>query len=294
IILGRVGGPEAVQALIAGLQDEEYPVRGACALALGTIGDLQAVEPLASMLDDTESFVREEAKRSLLRFARPEALPYLQVVRERGSPRVRLGLVDVLAQLKGSDGAPLLLELAADPEEAIRHRAGEKLAALDVATLTPVLRKGLEHPNYRVRAKSASLLGQKAVAETATRLADLAAAPTEPAEVQSAARGALKAMKGSLDPQRLAATARDGKAERTERIRSLVLLSATGGTDALEACLDVLNDPEEQLRGSAALALAELGNPRALPRLREAASRPDNARISRQLDGAIQKLERGW
>ncbi len=295
IILGRVGGPEAVDALIQALEeDPEYPVRGASALALGTIGEIRAVEPLVATLDDTECFVREEAKKSLLKLARPEALPYLQAARERGSARVRLGLVDVVSQMKSADAAMLLLELSADPEEPVRVRAENELTRVASSALTPVLTLGLKHPNYRVRTRSAAMLGERQVAAAAGQLADLTLASAEPTEVQKAARKALEQMKGALDAQKLISTVRASNAESDERVRSLVQLSAVGGPDALQVCLDVLGDTEPQLRSSAAVALAELGDPRALPRLREALAKAENAPIARSIESAIQKLERGW
>ena len=111
--------------------------------------------------------------------------------------------------------------------------------------------------------------------------------------MQDAARLALRQMKEALPGAALAATARDASKDKRDRVRGLVLLSAKGGPDALQACLDVLVDPEESMRGSAAQALADLGDPRALPPLREAMGRDDNQRISKVIAVSIRKLERG-
>ena len=88
------------------------------------------------------------------------------------------------------------------------------------------------------------------------------------------------------------AAAKNPELDRAQRNRALVMLSALGGPDALHACLDVLADSDESMRGSAAQALAEMGNPRALPALRQAEANSENGRITKVIAISIRKLER--
>jgi HEAT repeat protein len=51
--------------LIQALKDEEYMVRGRAAEALGNLGDTRAVEPLKSLLNDENAYVREVVEEAL-------------------------------------------------------------------------------------------------------------------------------------------------------------------------------------------------------------------------------------
>ncbi|MGI5860740.1 MAG: HEAT repeat domain-containing protein [Myxococcales bacterium] len=294
LIMGRLADEAAVPALIECLEnDVDYPVRAACALAVGNLGDVRGVEALFARLDDKEDLVRDEARLALLKLARPEALPYMYVAREQGSTRARLALVEMLAQMDGSESGTLLVELLGDREPSVRKKAAASLRKLDAERVNLLLVRGLEHPSYRIKVQAARLLGERRHVESIPRLADLAGSPLEAVEVQTAARDALKAMREALDVKKLAAEAKSPELDREQRRRSLVLLSALGTPEALEACLDVLADPDESMRGSAAQALAEMGNPRALPALREAERKAENARVARVIGISIRKLERG-
>jgi HEAT repeat protein len=293
LIMGRLADEAAVPALIECLENDlDYPVRAACALAVGNLGDVRGVEALFNRLDDEEELVREEARLALLKLARPEALPYMYAAREQGGTRARLALVELLAQTDGAESGALLVELLGDREPSVREKAAASLRKLDAQRVGPLLARSLEHPSYRIKVQVARLLGERRHVESIPRLADLAGSPLEAVEVQAAAREALRAMREALDVQKLAAEAKNPELDREQRRRSLVLLSALGTPDALQACLDVLAGPDESMRGSAAQALAEMGNPRALPALREAERKSENARIGKVIGISIRKLER--
>jgi phycocyanobilin lyase subunit alpha len=68
----RVSDPEAIEGLIAALQDEAdrteaggYPLRRNAARALGKLGDQTAVQPLIQTLECEDFYVREAAAQSL-------------------------------------------------------------------------------------------------------------------------------------------------------------------------------------------------------------------------------------
>ncbi len=294
LILGRSGGEDALEPLSECLADDpDYPVRAACALSLGNAGEVHAIEPLVARLEDPEELVRTECRKALFRYTVPEAIPYLQAARERGSARVRLVLVEVVAQIKDPQAGALLAELIGDADAKVRQQAAAVLKTMDDATVSALLLKALDHPNYRVKANAARLLGERKQKDAVGRLVELASSPLEAVEVQVAARGALRELRSELDLAKLAATARDAALERRERSRALVLLSTVDSPDSFQACLDVLSDPEPFMRGLAAQALAEMGNPRALPALREAAAKAGNDRVGRLMRVSIRKLERG-
>ena len=63
--LGKIGDVQAVEPLIATLQDSDSNVRSAAAETLGKIGDARAVEPLIATLRDSHSNVRSAAAGAL-------------------------------------------------------------------------------------------------------------------------------------------------------------------------------------------------------------------------------------
>jgi HEAT repeat protein len=244
-------------------------------------------------MDDPETFVQDEAHKSLKKLARVEALPYLQAARESGTPRVRLALADIVSGLRGPEATTLLAELLGDADERVRQSAETTLEGLDAQTATALLLSGLGHPSFRVKMRCATLLGRRKEVKAVDRLAELALAPLEATEVREASRAALRHLRDALDLPGLVASARDGSLDQKARARALILLAAKGGPDALQTCLDLLADPDESMRASAAQALAYLGDPRALAVLRAAQSRGENSGIAKIIGGSIQKIERG-
>jgi phycocyanobilin lyase subunit alpha len=80
----RVGGPEAIEILIAALEDEDdrteaggYPLRRNAARALGKLGDRRAVAPLIQSLSCADFYVREAAAQSLEMLVDSTCIPKL-------------------------------------------------------------------------------------------------------------------------------------------------------------------------------------------------------------------------
>lgn len=62
--LSRLGS-DAVDPLIAILNDEDWRVRGAAAWALGNLNDEKAIEPLEALIEDESAFVSSGAKNAI-------------------------------------------------------------------------------------------------------------------------------------------------------------------------------------------------------------------------------------
>jgi HEAT repeat protein len=79
VALRTIADPCAVEPLIATLQDEDSAVRRVAAQALGKIGDTRAVEPLIALLQDQaksqlgQYYVQEAAAAALRKIHAPEA-----------------------------------------------------------------------------------------------------------------------------------------------------------------------------------------------------------------------------
>ncbi|UCH71982.1 MAG: HEAT repeat domain-containing protein, partial [Thermoplasmatales archaeon] len=63
--LDKIGGQEAIEPLIKGLNDPHWEVRSDAATALGKIGDERAVVPLLETLKDENKFVRKSVAKAL-------------------------------------------------------------------------------------------------------------------------------------------------------------------------------------------------------------------------------------
>jgi len=87
----QVKQPEAIEGLIAALEDEEdrtelggYPMRRNAARALGKVGNQQTIAPLIKCLDCSDYYVREAAAQSLGNLKATEAIPALIKLLEGG------------------------------------------------------------------------------------------------------------------------------------------------------------------------------------------------------------------
>jgi HEAT repeat protein len=96
IALGMIGDREAVPTLLEGLADPHTPVRDAAAWALGAMKDGRAVRPLIKALSDPEWHVRMEAEWALLEIGEPAVDPLIAALHDEG---VRWKAAGVLVKL---------------------------------------------------------------------------------------------------------------------------------------------------------------------------------------------------
>jgi HEAT repeat protein len=73
VALGNIGDAQAVKPLIARLKDKERLVRGSAAEALGNIGDVGAVKPLYAALKRHDALVHEKVTEALAKIKRRAA-----------------------------------------------------------------------------------------------------------------------------------------------------------------------------------------------------------------------------
>ena len=113
----RIKGSET--ALILRLRDENARVRFQAALALGKVGNISALGPLVSLLEDNsehDPFLRHAATLGLSGLQRPELLAKLK---QHRSVEVRIGAVVALRRL----ASPLLAGFLNDPHPRVRREA---------------------------------------------------------------------------------------------------------------------------------------------------------------------------
>ena len=113
-LLGDVGGPEAVPALLGALgwsgatPESQALVRAFAAESLGRLRSAQAVEPLAAALaKERDTRLRDRYADALVRIGSPAALPALRQAAATGPFVDRIGALQALSQLGGEAERPL-------------------------------------------------------------------------------------------------------------------------------------------------------------------------------------------
>lgn len=146
----RVDAPEAVNVLIAALEDEDdrtnaggYPLRRNAARALGKLGDHRAVSALSRVLNCSDFYVREAAAQSLEMLGDQSCIPRL---------------VELLNhQIPGTLPAPEPPQLA-QPFDAIL----EALGTLGAVNAIPDILPFLDHDVSRIQYAAARAMYQLA------------------------------------------------------------------------------------------------------------------------------------
>jgi HEAT repeat protein len=133
-LLGDVGGPESVPALVGALAftgdspDGRLFVRAFAAESLGRLGAREAVAPLAAALaKEKNTDLRNRYADALARIGDPAALPALRKAGGSGSREERGGALDALSRLGGEAERPLL--------EAAWRACGEGCPAIEKTAL---------------------------------------------------------------------------------------------------------------------------------------------------------------
>lgn len=144
----RVQSPEAVDVLIAALEDEAdrtelggYPLRRNAARALGKLGDAKAVPSLIKCLECSDFYVREAAAQSLEMLRVPAAVPALMQLLDGG-----------VASAVQVPGRPHLTQ----PYEAVLEALGAIGATEAIALIQPFL----DHSTPRVQCAAARAMYQ--------------------------------------------------------------------------------------------------------------------------------------
>lgn len=158
--LGRIGDELAVPALIESLEeDPDEEVRLKSAWALGEIGAPGAVDALIIALEDNDWGVRRAAANALGVIGDQRAVPYLIKVLKDGDWQVRKYAAVSLGKMKDEKAIPILLEAMDDDDADVRWKAMLALGKMGEIAVKPLI-KTLKNKNWRVRAKSAEVIGK--------------------------------------------------------------------------------------------------------------------------------------
>lgn len=249
-ILGQIGDPRAVDALVARLHDRHEPLRSAVAEALGRIADARATRALSqAALRDPVPQVRAHAAAALAPVAGAHALDILIAALADADHGTRLRALEAFEHVELRDRTPLLTAMR-DPNADVRRRAA---LALDRVGYVADLVEQLQSPRAKVsNAAYAKLLevGRAGVVDS------IASYTTHDAfTVRSLAARALGELgEPRTAPHVLALLKDDDWPVRAAAAEALTTLRPD---DAVPALIETLADDEEPVREAAAEALAQ-------------------------------------
>jgi HEAT repeat protein len=228
-------------------------------------------------------------------------LPVLAVALRREPKGVRLGVVEVLGEMRDEGVTPLLAGAVADPDAEVRADAAFALRSHPGAVAEQALLRGLGDADPTVRRSAATACGAACRSAAAVRALVGCALDDSVSPVGWAAVVALGRLR-TTDAPALEATvdaavsaeapARLARADVESRARAAVLLAVVSDERAapvLEAAVTELHDPRERLR--AIYGLGFVAGPGAIPVLRGLLAEPGISAYAR--DALRRAAERG-
>jgi HEAT repeat protein len=293
VILGRTGDERVVKPLIDALSaDPHYTVRAAAATALANLRALKAVSQIIRRLAvDTEELVREEARRALQKFPREEALPYVVATCSANDPRVRKQALSYLAAEPTPGAEQVFAKALGDDNPEIASIAQGALKKLPAAELVRLLEGAVDHREPAVRRGGVDMLRSLDTPEATQLVLRVYSRDIEEEEVRVSARTALRELKRHLPMGQIVKDATQSPEKHT-RAQSLRLLGVLGGNQAEAVLLGALGDDDIYVRGTAVMAMGELGDPKVVPSLERLADDPANQRIAHLVRHALKQLRK--
>lgn len=292
VFLGRSGNDAAVEPLIKSLVgDEHYTVRAAAATGLANLQVTTAIaEIVKAAAVDTDDFVREEAGRALRKFDRDEALPYVVATYGSDDSRVRTEVVRYLAEGTFEAAEVVLLRALGDETEIMNVALGA-VQRMETSERLRFLTTAVEHRDPGVRRGTIEVLHKEGTQQATDVILKVYDRDIEVDQVRTATRAALRDLRRFLPVPQIVEDAR-ANPDKHVRARALKLLGVIGGTEAQGALVSTLTDKEVYLRGTAVMALRELGNPATIPELEKLLRDPSNQRIALQIRTAVKHLRK--
>jgi HEAT repeat protein len=238
-VLGKIGNAQALEALIAALNNSNKWDRIRCSviLALGKIANPQAVKALTPFLHDSESDIRTDAAMVLGDTGASQAVEVLrEAIQECYDFVKRWRLAEALAKISNSQAAQALIEALNQSQDF--HMKWQPAVALGkIGTLQdlPVLIEACQHSHSFIRNQAIEALGKIDNLQAAQTLIEFLKNPDSDIRGQAA--------------------------------EALSKISNRYAVQAAEALISTLNDTDSFVRWKAAEALTKIGTSETLAKL---------------------------
>jgi aminopeptidase N len=236
--------------------------RWLAARSLGTKDDPKTLRALEESLSKKDEFwgVRAEAAHALGHIRSKEAFEVLSGAVKVVHPKVRRAVVDALSRFRTHASVELLKKIA------------------------------LKDESYVVEAEAARALGRTKQAGAFDTLVDVIDRPSWADIISVGAVDGLAALRDDRASPHVLARSRYGHPARTRRAAVLALPKLGTDKKTREALEDLLDDSDTMLRLDVARALADLGDTKARPALRERVEVELDPRVRRRLREALRDL----
>ena len=282
VALGQFSDPRSVQPLIRALRDSDHAVRAAATSSLNALGQ-PAVLSLGFCLHDPNLQVQEAAASILANIADEQVYEPLLSALLNPNWIVRMSAAKGLTRLQDPRSIDTLILVLQDKVPAVREEACRAIQAIGEASIPPLL-KGLQDPNWRVRLRAVEALSLLKPQVAVAPLMNLVANDSDSAVRQDAIRAlgqigdahAIPLLLDSLTTPSLQLKAIEalGNLRALEALPHLIALVRSLPADAYEDRMEGCTDPQykEELPPleAAVKALANIGDPQAIPVLMQA------------------------
>ena len=282
VALGQFSDPRSVQPLIRALRDSDHAVRAAATVSLTALGP-PAVLSLGFCLNDPNLQVQEAAASILANIADEQVYEPLLSALLNPNWIVRMSAAKGLTRLQDPRSIDTLIVVLQDKVPAVREEACRAIQAIGEASIPPLL-KGLQDPNWRVRLRAVEALSLLKPQAAVAPLMNLVANDSDSAVRQDAVRAlgqigdahAIPLLLDSLTTPSLQLKAIEalGNLRAVEALPHLMALVKSLPADAYEDRMEGCTDPQykEELPPleAAVKALANIGDPQAVPVLMQA------------------------
>ncbi len=259
----------AIPALLDAVRGEYFTVRSRSALALGKIGDAKAIQPLLNLLKDPEDEVRIAACLALCLFRNPSTFDDItNVLLDDPKIEVRQAAARALGNTQHPAALPYLMEALHDSfwwyER--EYGVGDLLLAIEkmgTSAVDPLI-EALRDKEGTVRKFAALLLGKlgdpRAIEPLGMSLYDMHH------EVGKASAESLAKFGGNSFQVLTEALSHP---EMWIRIHAIIGLSRIRDGRVGPALIQMLNDPEREVKKQAIQSLGDLKDPRSVSVLQE-------------------------
>ncbi|MHC4560101.1 MAG: HEAT repeat domain-containing protein, partial [Planctomycetota bacterium] len=269
--LGEIGDTRAVQFIINELGNEERLIRYQAIIQLGKIGDIQAVQPLIEVLEevleDEDVQVGVIAARALGKIGDTQAVQPLIKALGYKFISIPCSAARALGEIGDTQAVQPLIKALEDKSELVRQNVAKSLGEIGDLRAVQPLTKALEDSDPQVRGLAAAALEQIKSKVTPEEWAKVIG-EKEPAEVKEEQALQTKILATAAQPAADEATQKKidelikqlGSNNRNNAVISLVKF----GKPAVQSLIEALGDENMDVRRWAALALGEIGEPRAV------------------------------
>jgi HEAT repeat protein len=298
-------GKAAVKPLAGLLQESTSQERVLAIELLGEIGDSSSIPPLLAALRDPDPFLRRAAANALGRLRGSEAVGALISILKDPDTNVRAAAANSLGAVADSRAVAPLIRLLSEAHWQVRVEAVEALGRLKSPEALQPLLGCLRDKDKEVRAEAAHAVGEFADAGCVEALVNALVDP-EAAVRQAAARALIKispcweqlpAASEAL-PNLWAAFRQKDPAVRFAAIEVLRRLGETPAVSAplsdkreaaIQILIELLRDPDPDLRRTAIASLARVADRRVAMHLETGLSDPEGA-VRQAAAAALQTL----